>query len=65
MVHLDLLEKELEGVLGASDNQLLEEVLKQLVDLVVVQVTFNRLHVVELLHLVHILYSSVFDIQID
>lgn len=53
MVHLDLLEKELEGVLGASDNQLLEEVLKQLVDLVVVQVTFNRLHVVELLHLVH------------
>ena len=53
LVHLDLLEKELEGILGAGDDQLLEQVLEQLVHLVLLQVLLNRLHVVELLHFVH------------
>ena len=54
LVHLDLLEKELERILGAGHNELLEQVLEQLVDLVLFQVLLNRLHVVELLHLVHL-----------
>ena len=65
MVHLDLLEKELKRVIRSGDDKLLEKILKELVNLVLVQIVLNRLHVVELLHLVHILYSSVFDIQID
>ena len=54
LVHLDLLKEELERVLRASNDQLLEKVLEELVDLVLLKVLLNRLHVVELLHLVHL-----------
>ena len=54
LVHLDLLQEELEGVLGAGNDELLEEVFEELVDLVLLEVLLNRLHVVELLHLVHL-----------
>ena len=54
LVHLDLLKKELERVLRASNDQLLEKVLEELVDLALLKVLLNRLHVVELLHLVHL-----------
>lgn len=53
LVHLDLLEEEFEGFLRAGHDQLLKEVLKELIHLVLFQVLLNRLHVVELLHLVH------------
>ena len=54
LVHLDFLEEELERVLGSLHNELLEVVLEHLVDLVLVQVVLNRLHVVELLHFIHL-----------
>ena len=54
LVHLDLLQEELEGVLGAGNDELLEEVFEELVDLVLLEVLLNRLHVVELLHLIHV-----------
>jgi len=60
LVHLDFLEQELEGVLGSLNDQLLEVILEHLVDLMLVQVLLNRLHVVELLHLIHLMLSQIF-----
>ena len=59
LVHLDFLEKELERVLGSLDDELLEVVLKEFVDLMLVQVLLNRLHVVELLHFIHLAFGVV------
>ena len=56
LVHLDLLKQELERVLRASNDQLLEKVLEELVDLALLKVLLNRLHVVEFLHLVHLCF---------
>ena len=58
LVHLDLLKKELERVLRSRHNNLLQEVFKKLIDLVLFQVLLDRLHVVELLHFVHLAVSN-------
>jgi len=41
------------GVCGALDDKLLEQVLKQLVDLVLLEVRLDSLRVIELLQFVH------------
>ncbi len=53
LLHLDLLKNELHGVLGTGHDKLLKQILEKLVNLVLVQVLLNRLHVVELLHFLH------------
>ena len=50
---LDLLQDELERVRRAAHYDLPDQIFKQLVDLVIVQIRFNGLHEVHLLHFVH------------
>ena len=52
-LRLNLLKKEFKGLLWLVDDQLLEEVLKHLVDLVLFEVLLDRLHVVKFLEFVH------------
>lgn len=61
-IHLDLLQDKLERVFGAGNDELLQKILEKLIDLVFIEVLFNRLHVVELLHLVHLFLIQIFQI---
>ena len=54
LVHLDPLEKELKRLVWTRNNKLLQEVFKELVDLILVEVVFDRPCVVELCHFVHV-----------
>ena len=59
LAHLDPLQQELIGLIWARYNHLLQEILEQFIHLVLLQVRLDRLHVVELLHLVHRVFFSV------
>ena len=54
LIHLDLLEEELMRVIRARNNELLEQVFKELIHLILFEIVLNRLHVVEFLHLIHV-----------
>ena len=54
LVHLEPLEKELKRLVWPRNNKLLQEVFEELVDLIFVEVVFDRPCVVELCHFVHV-----------